>query len=49
MQNFLVGKCLKISQKLHGGDRKHIQIHKANKERNKQKKKKKTTNLKIDR
>ena len=24
MQNFFVGKCLKISQKLHGGDRKHI-------------------------
>ena len=24
--DFFVGKCLKISQKLHGGDRKHIKV-----------------------
>ena len=31
MQNFLVGKWLKISEKLHGGDRKHIKVCKKQK------------------
>ena len=39
MLNFFVGKCLKINQKLHGSDRKHIKLLKKKKKRKKRKKK----------
>ena len=51
MQEFFVEKYLKISQKLHGGDRKQIKICRKKQKQNKKKKKKThqhQQNLKID-
>ena len=36
MQYFTVGKCLKIGQKLHGGDGNHIKVCKKTKISNRQ-------------